>query len=241
MNKSKLEQDELIPFPFQHTCKWYEQQEVQTFTKVRLVLNEDIKEPSFYNEVLDRVDRLTENDYLVVEIDTNGGNIDGAIAIMDAIENTQAEVIGVIKNKAYSVGSAIALTCPNLNISPNTRMMIHSFTAGYFGKDNELEANFEFNQKYLHNFMGNTYKYFLTEKEISELFAGKDIWLDADQVLERLEKKNILLQKEYKKLQKEEQDAVKKLIKEEESVADQPVTKKPKGKKLSVEESSEGA
>lgn len=239
MNKSKLEQDELIPF--QHSCKWYEQQEVQTFTKVRLVLNEDIKEPSFYNEVLDRIDRLTENDHLVVEIDTNGGNIDGAIAIMDAIENTQAEVIGVIKNKAYSAGSAIALTCPTLNISPNTRMMIHSFTAGYFGKDNELEANFEFNQKYLHNFMGNTYKYFLTEKEISELFAGKDIWLDADQVLERLEKKNVLLQKEYKKLQKEEQDAVKKLIKEEESVTDQPVTKKPKGKKLSVEEYSEGA
>ena len=73
------------------------------------------------------------------------------------------------------------------------------------------------------------------------MFAGKDIWLDADQVLERLEKKNVLLQKEYKKLQKEEQDAVKKLIKEEESVTDQPATKKPKGKKLSVEESSEGA
>ncbi len=215
---NKLSNEELIPFPFQQQAKWYEQQESQTFSRVKLILNEDIKEPSFYNEVLDRIDRLTENDYLVVEIDTNGGNIDGAIAIMDAIENTQAEVIGVIKNKAYSAGSAIALTCPNLNISPNTRMMIHSFTAGYFGKDNELEANFEFNQKYLHNFMGNTYKYFLTEKEISELFAGKDIWLDADQVLERLEKKNVLLQKEYKKLQKEEQDAVKKLIKEEESV-----------------------
>lgn len=212
---NKLSNEELIPFPFQQQAKWYEQQESQTFSRVKLILNEDIKEPFHYNDVLHRIDTLQEGDLLEVYIDTVGGNLDGCIAIIDAIENTAAEVIGFLKNKAYSAGSAIALSCPSLNISPNARMMIHSWHGGFGGKNNEIVSDYEFNTKYLANWFEGVYKHFLTAKEIQEVAQGRDIYLNADEILERLERKNNILQKEIKKTQKADQIAAKKLLQEE--------------------------
>ena len=200
---NKLNQEELV-FPAVNSCKWYEQQETLVYSKVKLVLNDEIKEPSYYTDVLNRIDSLQEGDILEIHIDTVGGDLDGCIAIIDAIENTQAEVIGSIKNKAYSAGSAIALSCPNLNIAPTARMMIHAWSGGFGGKSNEVVSNYEFNTKFLSDWFNTVYKGFLSDKEIQEVHQGKDFYFNADQIIERLGRKNQILSREYKKQVKDE-------------------------------------
>lgn len=200
-NKTNLQES---PNPFfleKQEQGWEEQQQV--YTQVKVVLNSSIQEPEHYTALINRIDNLGEGDALILQLDNIGGNVDGCLALVDAIENTPADVIAVLSGRVYSAASIIALRCPQIQVGPYARMMIHSWSGGNFGKHNEVVADYEFNQKFLKSFFYDTYKYFLTDKEIEEVLNGRDVWLDGDAIQERLERKNELLQKEYKKQQQE--------------------------------------
>lgn len=186
-----LDQDDLEMFQQNPQQEWEEQQQV--FSCVKVKLNQDISDPSFYSRLTNRIEQLTESDILELYIDTNGGDAEGMLALVDAIENTPAEVVAVLTGRVYSAGSVIALHCPQIQVGPYARMMIHAGRGGLFGKDNEVEANFEFNKKFYKKLFYDTYKHFLTDQEIEEVLNGRDIWLDSEQILERLECKNELL------------------------------------------------
>ena len=183
-----LDQDDLEMNPQQ---EWEEQQQV--FSCVKVKVNQSVSAPSFYSRLTNRIEQLTEADLLELYIDTDGGDAEGMLALVDAIENTPAEVVAVLTGRVYSAGSVIALHCPQIQVGPYARMMIHAGRGGLFGKDNEVEANFEFNKKFYKKLFYDTYKHFLTDQEIEEVLNGRDIWLDSEQILERLERKNNLL------------------------------------------------
>lgn len=171
---------------------WEEQQKV--YTQVKVVLNSSIQEPDYYTALINRIDDLGEGDSLILQLDNVGGNVDGCLALVDAIENTPADVTAVLSGRVYSAASIIALRCPQIQVGPYARMMIHSWSGvGGFGKYNEVVADYEFNQKFLKSFFCDTYKHFLTDQEIQQVLDGKDLYVGAEQILERLERKNKLL------------------------------------------------
>ncbi len=171
---------------------WEEQQQV--YTQVKVVLNSSIQEPDYYTALINRIDDLGEGDSLILQLDNVGGNVDGCLALVDAIENTPADVTAVLSGRVYSAASIIALRCPQIQVGPYARMMIHSWSGvGGFGKYNEVVADYEFNQKFLKSFFCDTYKHFLTDQEIQQVLDGKDLYVGAEGILERLERKNKLL------------------------------------------------
>lgn len=171
---------------------WEEQQQV--YTQVKVVLNSSIQEPDYYTALINRIDDLGEGDSLILQLDSIGGDVDGCLALVDAIENTPADVTAVLSGRVYSAASIIALRCPQIQVGPYARMMIHSWSGvGGFGKYNEVVADYEFNQKFLKGFFCDTYKHFLTDQEIQQVLDGKDLYVGAEGILERLERKNNLL------------------------------------------------
>ena len=191
-NKTNLQES---PSPFPKESKeqgWEEQQQV--YTQVKVVLNSSIQEPDYYTALINRIDDLGEGDSLTLQLDSIGGDVDGCIALVDAIENTPADVTAVLSGRVYSAASIIALRCPQIQVGPYARMMIHSWSGvGGFGKYNEVVADYEFNQKFLKSFFCDTYKHFLTDQEIQQVLDGKDLYVGAEGILERLERKNKLL------------------------------------------------
>lgn len=214
-NKTNLQES---PNPFSMESQeqgWEEQQQV--YTQVKVVLNSRIQEPDYYTALINRIDDLGEGDSLILQLDNVGGDVDGCLALVDAIENTPADVTAVLSGRVYSAASIIALRCPQIQVGPYARMMIHSWSGvGGFGKYNEVVADYEFNQKFLKSFFCDTYKHFLTDQEIQQVLDGKDLYVGAEGILERLERKNDLLLKEQKKL---EVEAKKKSKPAKESVA----------------------
>lgn len=162
----------------------------QTGSEISFRLNKEIKPPEYYSDLLDRLELASENDTIKVYIDTIGGDLDGCIAICDGLLNTEADVIGIITNKAYSAGAFIALSCENLVVRPYARMMAHSYSGTYGGKDHEIELDYGFNKDYIHNFLSNCCQGFLSEEELEEMFAGKDWWFNAEEIAERLNNRN---------------------------------------------------
>lgn len=158
--------------------------------KSRLItayLDENIREAKYYRPLLQVIDSLEENDILQININSYGGYLDGAVALINSLQETGADVYTFIDGVAASAASLIALASPNLSVGPYASMMIHSATFGSFGKQSDVISHASFMDKKVKKLMQDIYMDFLTEQEMEEVFMGKEIWLNSEEIIERLE------------------------------------------------------
>jgi ATP-dependent protease ClpP protease subunit len=165
---------------------------------IKVFLDENIREAKYYRTVLQGLDSLGEGDLILLNINSYGGQLDGAIAIINAIENTEADVHASIEGVAASAASLIALAAPSISVSPYATMMVHSATFGAFGKQSDVISHASFVDKQVRNLMGSVYKDFLTDKELEEVIMGKEMWFDAEEIVRRLEVRSELQEKRAK-------------------------------------------
>ena len=185
-------------------CNKFNDNEQQTWMEMEMQISKlrfrlgAVNKPEFYQAVLDRIEMLGENDEIEVVIDSVGGDLDGCIAICDALQATEATVTGILVNRAFSAGAFIALCCDNLEVRPNARMMIHSYSGGYVGKDHELELDFMFNKQFIRKFLARCCEGFLDEKELAEMYNGKDWWFNFEDIVERLKARQLYNDEKYR-------------------------------------------
>lgn len=165
---------------------------------IKVPLDENIREAKYYRTVLQGIESLGEGDVVLLNINSYGGHLDGAIAIINAIENTDAEVHASIEGVAASAASLIALAAPSISVSPYATMMVHSATFGAFGKQSDVISHASFVDKQVRNLMGSVYKDFLSDKELEEVIMGKELWFDAEEIVRRLEIRGELQEKKAK-------------------------------------------
>lgn len=169
---------------------------------IKAYLDEEIREPKYYRPLIQTIDSLTENDGLILNINSYGGDLDGAMALVNAIRNTEAEVHVNIDGVAASSASIIALYSPSIQISPYSSMMIHSASFGSFGKQSDVISHASYVDQRCKRIMAEAYNGFLTAQELAEVLMGREIWFQAEEVQARLEKRAKLLEKELKKIKK---------------------------------------
>lgn len=165
---------------------------------IKVFLDENIREAKYYRTVLQGIDSLGEGDLVLLNINSYGGQLDGAIAIINAIENTDADVHASIEGVAASAASLIALASPSISVSPYATMMVHAATFGAFGKQSDVISHASFVDKQVRNLMHSVYKDFLTDKELEEVIMGKELWFDAEEIVRRLELRAELQEKRAK-------------------------------------------
>ena len=205
--KSSREEDEeqeglIIPQGNKyHPFMMKEQQ--QTFSTIHFVLDGAIKQPEYYTPLLEAIYHAEPDDTVVLRIDSYGGSVDGALAIIDALENTAAEVHCYVSGMCASAATIIALSCPNISVSPRSRWMVHHASMGSAGKLGEIISHMQFVDQHIRSIMKECYEGFLTPKEIEEVFIGKDIYMTAEEVDTRLRKRVALLNKRAKAKNKE--------------------------------------
>lgn len=162
---------------------------------IKAYIDEPIKDAKYYRPLLHTIFSLSENDIVHLSINSYGGLLDGAIAIINTIENTEATVIVSVDGVAASAASLIALSAPNIKVSEYATMMIHAATFGSFGKQSDVMSHASFVDKKVKSLMQKIYKNFLTDSEFNEVLMGREIWLDADQIIYRLKKREELYSK----------------------------------------------
>ncbi len=165
---------------------------------IKVFLDENIREAKYYRTVLQGIESLGEGDVVLLNINSYGGQLDGAIAIINAIENTEADVHATIEGVAASAASLIALASPSIGVSPYATMMVHSATFGAFGKQSDVISHASFVDKQVRTLMHSVYKDFLTEKELEEVIMGKELWFDSEEIIRRLELRAELQEKRSK-------------------------------------------
>lgn len=174
----------------------------KSLTKLTLYLDEPIRESRYYRPFIEHISQLGEEDYCEIKIDSPGGSLAGAIALINAIRSSSATCHCIIMGQCSSAASLIALECPSVEVRPHAYMMIHSAAFGSQGKQENVENHVGFMSPKIREIMQSTYKDFLTAPEIEDINKGVELWLDTDKVESRLQQRQKTQQKRLKEQQK---------------------------------------
>lgn len=192
-------------------------------------IDEAVKEASYYRSVTYGISELSEGDIVEFNINSPGGNLNGLIALLSAISETEAHVVANITGECHSAASILALNCDEIRVSPHCTMLVHHVSFSTGGKAADIRAYVNHLNENTEELLRKTYTHFLSESEIENVLNGLQLWLDADEVIARLEKKQEI---EYKEFEALKELKLKELGQELEDLEEQiEVAPKPKAKK----------
>lgn len=150
-------------------------------------LDTDIGEPFIYRDFISILFNANENDIINICINSPGGNLNSAVAIIEGIKHSNANVTGVIMGECYSAASMIALSCHNIIVLDSANMMIHTASFGAAGNTGNVKAYTDFTVNEVEKLILSTYSGFLSKDEIDKVKTGVEIWLSADDIRKRME------------------------------------------------------
>lgn len=165
--------------------------------KFEFNLDEDIKEPSYYRNLIEVLNNATEQDLVVLNINSGGGMLDSAISIIDALRNTRANTLAWISGSAYSAAGLIALSCQNVEVGEFATFMCHNSQYGLGGYTTDIKDRALFEHKMTCKIMQSVYRFFLSPEEIESVLMNKTIWMDSDEIIERLSYMQEKFQEEF--------------------------------------------
>ena len=162
-------------------------------------LNSTIGSPEDYAEWNQILRSSGEQDVVYLHINCYGGQALTAVQLMRAISESRATVVASVEGACMSAATFLFLMADVCEISDHSIFMFHNFSGGTIGKGNEMMAQVHHNDKWERGLMESIYKDFFTQEEIDSILEGKDYWLSPDEVTERLQKRNDILEKGLKK------------------------------------------
>jgi ATP-dependent protease ClpP protease subunit len=153
----------------------------------RVYIDDEIGEPNTYREIFELLNKVTNKDTVIFKINTNGGLVQTTLAIINAIKSCNAMTVAEIQT-AYSAGGIIAMACKKQIVMPYATMMIHSIQLGASGDLNMIQEELKCFKKLNDDIITNSFKNFLTKKELEYVLKGGVIWLNDEEIRNRLKK-----------------------------------------------------
>lgn len=184
-----------------------QKQEVKLHT---VFFDEEIGQPKKYRDLIHQLFQADANDQFIFMMNTPGGYLITALAIIEALKATEATVRAVIIGECHSAGSIIALNCHNIVVTDSAHSLVHTGQYGTEGQAGNVRAHVDFSTKHIKGIIEDTYSGFMTPDEISDLHKGLEFWFDSKQLNKRLNDRMKFLESKYAKKPK-----VKKISKQE--------------------------
>lgn len=120
---------------------------------------------------------------ILLHIHSDGGDLLGALAVIDAIQLSNTPVYSIIEGYAASAASLISVSCHKRFITKNSHMLIHGLRSEFWGTHADFIEEVEF-QKKLQNSIAQIYashSNMNTDTVINML--NKDNWLNASETV----------------------------------------------------------
>lgn len=201
MNKDVNNYDDDLNFGMKDTLEVY--CEKNFFNTFRVFLDEPITEPSKYRNVINTLERATENDIVELRLNTPGGNYYTTMALYNAILNCPAHTRAILDGEACSGGSMILLACDEVVVMKNTYMMCHAASWGDWGDMKKLRNSTTFSFEQIRKTLYDVYEGFLTNEEIEQMIEHSlEYWFGDEEIIERLKNRQEYLRKQSEEIEK---------------------------------------
>lgn len=156
-----------------------------------------IVDPAQFIGAIEVMNRAGEDDIVIVHLQTPGGSIDATDTFISAMRDCEADVIVFASGGCHSAGTIILMNAPAFKLSRNFNALIHNGSTGAGGKFSDFKAMAKAQESMMEDVLRQTYEGFLTPKELDELIAGKDYWLNGKQFSERFNQRQEFLKAKY--------------------------------------------
>jgi len=148
-----------------------------------------IEEASEYVDWFNKIRHAGVNDLVRLYINSCGGDLFTAIQFMRVLRETNATIVVSVEGACMSAATLLFLMADDYEISPHSIFMFHNYSGGAFGKGGEMIDQLVHERKWSLNLFTEAYKDFLSTTEITSMMDNKDIWMDAEEVVNRLNKR----------------------------------------------------
>jgi ATP-dependent protease ClpP protease subunit len=159
----------------------------------------EVESAENYIEWFDIIRSCTVNDIVKVHINSYGGDLFTAIQMMRVLGECEGTVIVSVEGACMSAATMVFMTADMFEVSPHSMFMFHNYSGGAFGKGGEMIDQLVHERVWSEKLLREIYADFLTDKEIGSILDNKDIWMDGDEVVDRLEKKAKKVKRNSKK------------------------------------------
>src|SRR5690606_30896866 len=146
-----------------------------------------IGNPDEYIELCHALRAARQEDHFVIRINSGGGQVRSGNQIINAIQESEACVVGFIEHDCGSMATFIFLACESWGVSKYAEWFSHTVSGGNYGKECETYEAAQFLRKQTHKRIREEYANFLHPEEIEASLTGTEIYLDSDEVMDRLE------------------------------------------------------
>ena len=141
LNK-KMNFDDMEVLPIFHNQSQKLLRKEMTSTLYEYYLVGDIGEPDDYIELCDILRSASPNDEVLIRFNSGGGLLSTGDMIINAINESQANVHGFIEHSCGSMATMIFLQCHSWSLSDSAEFFVHNASGGSFGKENENYLSF---------------------------------------------------------------------------------------------------
>jgi ATP-dependent protease ClpP protease subunit len=164
-----------------------------------IFLDDDIEEPSNYRELISLLFNASDDDSFNIFINSGGGHLTTALAIIEGLKNTQATVHAVLVGECHSAASLITMYCHEVVVLDSAHMMIHTASYGTAGNTGNVKAYTDFTTKQVESLLHSSYEGFLSKDEIIKIKLGVELWFSAEDIRSRMENRCKILNARAKK------------------------------------------
>jgi ATP-dependent protease ClpP protease subunit len=148
----------------------------------------EIHEASEYIDWFNTIRHADENDVIRIYINSPGGDLYTAIQFMRVMSETNAHIIASVEGACMSAATMIFLCADSYEVTPHSVFMFHNYSGGTVGKGGEMISQLVHQKKWTERIFNTVYSGFLSESEIKNIIEDKDIWMDGDEVVTRINK-----------------------------------------------------
>lgn len=149
----------------------------------------NIESADEYIEWFDVIRHSGPTDVIRLFINSYGGDLFTAIQFMRVLSETEATVIVSVEGACMSAATMIFLCADQFEVSEHTMFMFHNYSGGVIGKGGEMLDQLQHERVWSEKLLRDIYKDFLNEEEIKSMLNNKDLWMDGEEVIKRLEVK----------------------------------------------------
>lgn len=147
----------------------------------------EIKRADEYIDWFDIIRNAGKNDVVNIHINSYGGDLFTAIQMIRVLGECEGTVVCSVEGACMSAATMIFLCADGFEVSNHSMFMFHNYSGGTIGKGGEMYDNIIHERKWSENLLRQIYEGFLEESEVESILNNKDIWMDGEEVIKRLE------------------------------------------------------
>lgn len=142
-----------------------------------------------YRPYFEVFEKAKADDEIIIYFNSPGGSVTTLNMFLNAMRKCKSKNITAKINHASSAAGIMALACNNIIFNHCSTLMLHApSTWGLDGKEQELKSYVDHSVDQSKRMFGHYLKRILSDKEIEEMFNGKEFRFNEIDAIKRLKK-----------------------------------------------------